>query len=310
MGTERRRARRPPVLAKWLFGTIAPVRKSEPTLAMTNRRALVCALGVATVAGPRAWAHHGPKYKFTPANQASLTALAAYWNPILDYVSRRSGFHVQLRIGRTAQETVKLVLAGGIDLVFTNQLLTPEGDRLGWRVVARRDTPPVSAQLVTLAHSAISSDSQLEGLPVAFPGPDAVIPYKIPMAHLQRRGIRVQSLFAGNMDAAFARLISRSVAAVGANSQLVTGFSRREGTRFRVLWSSDPLPDLAFMASDRMPRQHQMAIVEALTGMSRDPEGLTILRAVSRAFGLPEATGFVTASGAEYLPYRKYAASR
>jgi phosphonate transport system substrate-binding protein len=46
-------------------------------------------------------------------------------------------------------------------------------------------------------------------------------------------------VFAGNMDGAFAQLASGKVRAVGANSQLTEGWSKRENQAVRVLWQSD-----------------------------------------------------------------------
>ncbi|MDP1534165.1 MAG: ABC transporter substrate-binding protein, partial [Rubrivivax sp.] len=51
-------------------------------------------------------------YAFGVLNQRSLQATAAYWNPILTYVSARSGVPLELHIGRTANETTDRVVAG------------------------------------------------------------------------------------------------------------------------------------------------------------------------------------------------------
>jgi len=41
-------------------------------------------------------------YRFSPVNQWDINKTAAYWNPIIQYVSEKSGVKLQLKIGRTS----------------------------------------------------------------------------------------------------------------------------------------------------------------------------------------------------------------
>jgi hypothetical protein len=86
-----------------------------------------------------------PTYQFSPVNQYNVQVTAAFWNPIMEYVSQRSGVTLRLKIGRTSADTTAFVLAQEVDFAFTNHLFSPERERMGWRVLARRDAPPVRA---------------------------------------------------------------------------------------------------------------------------------------------------------------------
>ena len=44
-------------------------------------------------------------YQFSPVNQYGINVTAAYWNPIINYVSEKSGVKMQLKIGRTSADT-------------------------------------------------------------------------------------------------------------------------------------------------------------------------------------------------------------
>src|SRR5574343_1572420 len=107
-------------------------------------------------------------YRFSPVNQWDIPKTAAYWNPIVQYVSEKSGVRLQLKIGRTSADTTAYVLANEVEFVFSNHLFSPERDHLGWKVFGRRDTPPLFSQIVVLADSPIRSLEQLAGQPVAF----------------------------------------------------------------------------------------------------------------------------------------------
>jgi phosphonate transport system substrate-binding protein len=269
--------------------------------------ALRVIVAVATATAARgSGAQERRTYQFSPVNQYGINVTAAYWNPILSYVSARSGVDLNLKIGRTSADTTAYVLANEVEFVFSNHLFSPEREKLGWRVIARRDAPPVRGQIAVPADSPITDLAQLANQDVGFPGPEATIAYKFTYAHLLSRSIPVNVVFGGNMDGACAQLFSGKVKAVGANSQLVEGYAAREGKKFRVLWSSEPLHDLALMASSKVRESDRKAVVAAFVGMRDDPKGREILHNASQLAGMKTDVGFVASDGSEYEPYRRF----
>jgi len=247
-----------------------------------------------------------PVYNFSPVNQYNLQVSASFWNPIVRYVSEKSGVTLNLKLGRTSADTTSFVLAREVDFAFTNHLFSPERSKMGWTVFGRRNAAPVRAQIVVPADSKVTRLAQLGNSIVAFPGPEALIAYKVAYAELMREKVPVTVAFAGNMDAAFTQLFSGRAKAAGANSQLVQNYSGRENKDFRVLWSSPPFNDLALMASPRVPKEQVSAVAKAFLEMQRDPEGRRILEAASELVHAPEPLSFVAASEADYAAYRRF----
>ena len=245
-------------------------------------------------------------YRFSPVNLYGIELTASYWNPIIDYVSAKSGVKLQLKVGRTSADTTAYVLANEVEFVFSNHLFSPDRDHLGWKVFGRRATPPIRSQIVVLADSPITRLEQLASEAVAFPGPEGVVTYKFSYAHLVNQKIPVQVVFAGNMDGAFAQLASGKVKAAGTQSQLSAGWSKREGKAVRALWESDPLNDLALMASKKVAARDLAAVSKAFLEMGRDPVGQKVLASVSELVKLPPETAFVPATGADYAAYRSF----
>ena len=70
-----------------------------------------------------AWAE-GASYRFSPVNQHDIKLTAAYWNPIIQYVSEKSGVKLNLKIGRTSADTTSYVLAQEVEFVFSNHLFS------------------------------------------------------------------------------------------------------------------------------------------------------------------------------------------
>jgi phosphonate transport system substrate-binding protein len=270
-----------------------------PSFARHGFVLLACALAFQA----RAESH---SYDFSPVNQYNLQVSARFWNPIIRYVSARSGVRLNLRLGRTSADTTSYVLAREVDFAFTNHLFSPEREKMGWTVFGRRDAPPVRSQIVVPADSPVKELQDLAGATVVFPGPEALVAYKASYAELLRRNIPVNVVFAGNMDAAFTQLFAGKARASGANSQLVQNYSGREGKSFRVLWSSAPFNDLALMASPRVPAADLRAVAQAFIGMRQDPEGRRILDAAGELVRAPQPVGFVPASDADYASYRAF----
>lgn len=246
------------------------------------------------------------EYRFSPVNQANIATAASYWNPIVAYVSQKAGVKLTLKLGRTSADTTAYVLAQEVDFAFTNHLFSPEREQLGWKVFGRRNTPAVHGVILVPADSPVTDLAQLEGKEVGFPGPEAFIAYKTTYAQLLQRKVHVRSVFGGNMDGAFAQLFSGKVAAVGANSQLAEGYTKREGKAFRTLWTSEPYHDLALMVAPKVPERDAQAVARAFIGMASDPQGREILASVNKLIGLPADAVFIASDGQEYAPYRRF----
>ena len=268
------------------------------------RLLLCCVAAISLSAG--VIAEETPTYRFSPVNQWDINKTAAYWNPIINYVSEKSGVRLQLKIGRTSADTTSYVLAKEVEFVFTNHLFSPERERLGWKVFGRRQTSALHGQIAVPADSPITRIEELKGEEMAFAGPEAFIGYKVPYAHLLNKGIDVKVVFGGNQNAAFAQMFAGKVKAVGSNSQLIEGYAAREKKAFRVLWSSDGYHDLALMASGKVPEKDLKAVAAAFHSMVLNAKGREILHQASLSAGLSDDVYFIPASNADYAAYRKF----
>lgn len=247
-----------------------------------------------------------PVYRFSPVNQWDIARTAAYWNPIVQYVSEKSGVRLELKIGRTSADTTSYVLAQEVEFVFSNHLFSPQREVLGWKVFGRRLAPAIHGQIAVPEDSPIKRLEDLNGMEVAFAGNEAFVGYKVPMAYFLSKGIEVKPVFGGNQNAAFAQLFAGKVSAVGSNSALITGYAAGQGKKFRILWTSEGFYDLALMASGKVPENDLKAVANAFFQMSSDPKGKDILQKAAAEVGLTESLQFVPANAADYSAYRRF----
>src|SRR5690348_2292838 len=104
---------------------------------MASRLIAVAAAALAAVLAlhaPQAAAQKA--YSFYVLHQRTIGLTAQYWNPILTYVSAKSGVPLELRLAKSAKDGNAVAEAGGYDFQYTNHFFTPERDRLHWKVIA------------------------------------------------------------------------------------------------------------------------------------------------------------------------------
>lgn len=243
---------------------------------------------------------------FNVLNQRSVSLTAQYWNPILSYVSKKSGVPLELKLAKTAAESDLIAEKGLFHFIYTNHLFTPDRDRLGYRVIARPAGPGIRAQIVSRKDSSIQSLADLAGAEIAFPTPDAFAAYWLPMDALLHAKIRVKTVFAGNQEAALSQLNINKVAAAGVNSTIVERYARREGLEYRVLWTSDLYNDLCIMANPKVSKEKVAAVRDAFVGMAKDPQGRKILEAGAELLKIEGELGFVASSNRDYENYRAF----
>lgn len=269
-------------------------------------RLFIIGLALAGLSAPARAADNPRTYKFSPVNQFGVELTASYWNPIIQYVSAKSGVNLVLKIGRTSADTTSYVLAKEVEFAFTNHLFNENRRRMGWRLLVRRDYPAVQAQILTTADSPVTDLKQLTDQEVVFPGREAFVAYKVTYAHLLASQVPVKVVFGGNHDGAFAQLFSGKVKAVGVNSQLAEGYAKRENKQFRTLWSSEPFNDLALMVSPAVPEADVKAVTDAFLAMGKDPEGIAVIKRVSETVKLPPFTEFISAREEDYESYVEF----
>lgn len=273
-----------------------------------NSKKITCA-GVVVAAvmalGSTARAAEEP-YTFNVLNQRSVALTAQYWNPILSYVSKKSGVPLELRLAKTTKEANALAEQGHYHFLYTNHFFTPDRDRLGFRVIARPAGPGIRGQIVVPHDSPIKSLSELNGKDVAFASPDAFAAYWLPMDALLKSKVNVKVNFTSNQEAGLAQLKVGTVAAAGVNDTVIQRYARREGFEYRLLWNSELYNDLCIMASPKVPPAKMQAVKDAFVGMMNDPEGRKVIDAGAELLKIKDNLGFIASDNRDYDNYRAF----
>lgn len=252
-------------------------------------------------------AHADEKIRsFGVITQRSAVLTAQYWNPILRYISQKSGVPLSLKMAKTAPEHSAMIAKSEFDFVYTNHNFIPENDLVGYYVIARPIESAIMGQIVVLGDSPAKSLADLAGQEVVFPSKVAFVGYYVPMDALLRAGIKVKPLFAGNQEGAMGQLKARRVNAAAVNSQIMQAFAEREQIEYRVLWSSEKFLNIPISVHPGVPKANVAAVQEALVKMASDPVGMKVLAESAELVKQKPPYGFVGASDREYDNYRRF----
>lgn len=245
-------------------------------------------------------------FSFGVLSQRSAVLTAQYWNPILDYVGRKTGVELLLKVTRTAPESNEAIERGEYDFVYSNTIFLPKMAAANYQVILRPRDSAISGQIVTLATSPISSLRDLAGKEVGFPSLAAFVGYAVPMDQLLREGISVTPVFGGNQEGIMGQLKAGRVVAAGVNSQVMKAFAHRENIEYRVLWESGSYLNLPVAAHPRVPRRVLVAVRAAIDGMGNDPEGRKVLEETAGIIGQKPPYGFQSATPDDYRNYVEF----
>lgn len=248
----------------------------------------------------------GKAYTFGMLNQRNAVLTAQYWNPILEYVGRKSGVSLQLKILKTVRELDDMTEAGEFDFIYSNHIFMPRVAKTGYQVIARPVGQSFRGQIVVLEKAPIHALKDLNGREVAFSSETAFAAYVVTMDAMRRKGIQVKPVFAGNQEGVIGQLKAGRVSAASVNSQIMLAFARREQIKFRELWSSEEFAAIPIAVHRRVPETQVKAVQEVLVSMGSDPEGLKVLQACAALVKQNPPLGFETAVESDYENQRKF----
>lgn len=247
--------------------------------------------------------HAAERYSFGVLSQRSALLTAQHWNPILDYVERKSGIRLELKVARTGQESSAAAARGDYDFVYSNHIFKPEMAQANYQVILRPRTEAITGQIVVLEDAPVRSLEDLDGKEVGFPSLAAFVGYAVPMDALLRRNIKVTPVFGGNQEGIMGQLKAGRVIAAGVNNQVMKAFAARENLRYRVLWESPPYLNLPIAVHPRVPAVVAQAVQAAFDGMDEDPEGRRVLAEAAQIISQKPPFGFRRATPADYRSY-------
>ncbi|MBS1158920.1 MAG: hypothetical protein H6R15_1339 [Proteobacteria bacterium] len=234
---------------------------------------------------------------FGVLNQQSPIQTAEKWNPLLRYLSQKTGIPLQLKMGHTVEQTDAMMGREEFDLVFTNHNFQTEYDGK-YKVLVRWAGRPIHGSIVVLENSPARQLKDLQGRLLSFPSLEAFAGYAVAMVALKDAGVTVKARFAGNQEGALAQLKAGQVDAAAVNSSFLEPYAEREKLRYRQIFISEPYYELPVIIHPRVPAEQVAILRHALLDMRHDPSAAALLQQA-------RSPGFEAADEAAYDNVRR-----
>jgi phosphonate transport system substrate-binding protein len=217
-------------------------------------------------------------FSFGIIPQQTPAAVRRQWTPILEELSRRSGYRLDLKIATDIPAFEKNVAAGNYDFIYINPYLYTVYHRAPRYDAFARQEEGLRGLIVVHRDSPFQTLSDLRARTVAFT-PAAFAATVVPLAELRKQRISVLRDYVGAHDEVYQAVADGTHAAGGGVPQTLEQSLPAIRNQLRVLWSSNAYTSHAFAAHPRVPRPVVERLQQAMTSLSADTGGRALLKA-------------------------------
>jgi phosphonate transport system substrate-binding protein len=221
-------------------------------------------------------------YTIGIAPQQAASELAKRWVPVINYWSEKTGANFQFRTSKDIDQFQKDIGAGVYDIMFVNAYhYTVYHQKAGYEAFAADLSASNYGILIIKADSAIKHINQLKDKGIAFPSPAAVVASWLPSQALFNAKVHFSPTYVKSMDSVYFGVAKGLFAAGGGEMRTFNSLNPEIKKDLHILWQSAPFPSHPFSSLPRVPKDVVIKLQQVMLDMSKNPEGMALLQAVS-----------------------------
>ena len=235
------------------------------------------------------------------------------YEPLADYLSKRIGADIQLRVLTRYGNIIDNFVSAGLDGAFFGSFTYALAHvKLGVEPIARPETADGTStyygMIMVRKDEGIKSAQEMKGKVFAFVDRATTAGYLLPLAYFKENGIDDyrkflgETYFAGTHEAAIYDLLDKKADICAAKNTVFTRLAARDNRLTQelvVLARSPDVPENGLAVRKDFDGDIRNELQKALLTMDRDQEGVNILR----QFG---AKRFVATTDGDYAGVYKY----
>ena len=219
---------------------------------------------------------------FAVTPQQTPTEVARRWTPVLNYLSEKTGFDLQLKTAKDLPTFHQHTIDGLYDIVFVNPNNYVGANKVsGYMAFAKEKDGKSSAMIVARKDGPIKSLSQLSEATMAFPSHTAFMATILPLKKLEEEKITVNIQYVITIDSVYRSVAKGLFVAGGGEGRTFGALVPDIRDQLIVLWQSDDLPAFPFFAHPRVPPLIVDKLQKAMIAMGQDPQGQALLKMVN-----------------------------
>ncbi|WP_234085571.1 phosphate/phosphite/phosphonate ABC transporter substrate-binding protein [Azonexus sp. R2A61] len=243
----------------------------------------VCLLAAGLLIALTGWrqALAATEYSFAVVPQFEQRKLFAVWRPIVDELSRRSGFPLKLVAPLSVAEFETQLSGGSYDIVYANPYhILRESSRQGY-IPLIRDATPLRGIIVVARDSPFRTPADLAGQRLGIPSPNALGASLLVRADLERLfKVKVEPVNVKTHSSVYLHVANGLLPAGGGVEKTLAEQTPAVQALLRVFYTTREMPSHPIAAHPRLPPEVRTALRKALLEMAATPEGLALLEKV------------------------------
>ncbi len=211
-------------------------------------------------------------YTFYVVPQTSPVSIHRAWIPVLQRLSKETGFTFELKIPPTITAFESDLFKGKPDFAFMNPYhFILARKRLGYTGLVRDSYLPLKGIIVVKNDSLIRSIDELDGKELAFPSPNAFAASLYIRAILASKGIKVIPKYVNTHGNVYRNVLLEDVVAGGGINNTFDRESIEVRSQLRILYVTPSTCPHPLAASSRMPDEVREKVILALIKLASDP---------------------------------------
>ncbi len=236
---------------------------------------------------------------FAIGPQQSTGELARRWVPIMEYLSKRTGYSIHFTTTKDIPTYQREMREGKFDIAYINPYhYTLFRRAAGYDAFAQEKDANLTGVVVVGKNSDIKDMSALNGKELAFPAPGALTATILPMMYFKEHGIAVTPHYVTSHESVYRAVAKGLYPAGGGEQRTFDNTDPAIRDQLRVLWTAPQLPPFLFAAHPRVPKAAVERVRAAMLAMEQDPEAKPLLKAIN-------FKGIAPAKDADYDAVRK-----
>ena len=213
--------------------------------------------------------------------EQSASKLAWKWTPILDYISAKSGYKINLETAPDIAEFEKRLQNGEYDIAYMNPYeYTVFSKTSGYKVFAKQKGERLSGILVVRKNEDITSIKDLAGKNLVFPSQESFASSILTREHLLKNGIDIKPEFVDSDDSVYRAVANGTFPAGGGLIRTLNDMERDVQNQLRILWASKSYSPHAFASHPSVPDDVIKIILRVMVEMNNDPEASNLFRSI------------------------------
>ncbi|MCV2403472.1 phosphate/phosphite/phosphonate ABC transporter substrate-binding protein [Marinomonas sp. C2222] len=220
-------------------------------------------------------------FTFGIVPQQSAITLAKNWGPILQHLSKETGYKIVFRTAKDIPEFEQRVLKGEYDIAYMNPYhYTVFNKKPGYQAFAKQKDKLIYGIIVTRTDSPIKGLKELDGETLVFPSPAAFAASVVPRSSIAAMGINFTPQYVSSHDSVYLNVSKGFFPAGGGIERTLNNTNSDVRDSLKVLWRTPGYTPHAFATHPSLPEAVRSKVVEKMLAMNNSKEGLALLERI------------------------------